>query len=91
MERAVQAEMERDVARHEAAMARLEIDAMSNARAQVEAKLARVRHILVATKDARLKADSELDAAQQALVAAEEARRKAEEENGRLTDERLSC
>ena len=37
-----------------------------------------------------MKADSERDAAQQALVAAEEARQKAEEENGRLTDKRLS-
>ena len=79
-----------DAARHEAAMARLEIDAMSGTRAQVEAKLARVRDVLVAAEDARLKADSERDAAQQALVAAEEARRKADEENGHLTDERLS-
>ena len=37
-----------------------------------------------------MKADSERDPVQQALVAAEEARRKADEENGRLTDERLS-
>ena len=45
---------------------------------------------MVATKDARLKADSKCDVAQKALVAAEEARQKADEENGRLTDERLS-
>ena len=38
----------------------------------------------------RLKAESELDFVQQALTAVKEACRKAEEENGRLTDERLS-
>ena len=38
-----------------------------------------------------LQEDSERDAAQQSLVAVEKARRKAEEENGRLTDERLSA
>ena len=63
MERAVRAETERDAARHEAVMAWLEIDAMSGARAQVEAELARVRDVLIATEDARLKADSERDAA----------------------------
>ena len=87
MERVVRAETERDAARHEAAMARLEIDAMSGARAQVEAKLARVRDVLVAAEDACLKADSKGEAAQQALAAAEEARRKADEENSRLMDE----
>ena len=78
MGRAVRAETERDATRHEAAIARLEIDAMSGAQAHVEAELARVRHILVAVEVARLKADSERDAAQQALVAAEEARQKAD-------------
>ena len=90
MERAVRAKTERDAARHEAAMARLEIDAMNGARAQVEVELARVRDVLVAAENARLKADSERDAAQQALVIAEEARRKANEEDSRLIDERLS-
>ena len=90
MERAVRAEAERDAARHEVAMDRLETEAMSVARAQVEAELARVRRVSVAAEDTRSKADSERDAAQQALVTAEEARRKAEEENGCLTDERLS-
>ena len=82
--------MKRNAARHEATMAQLEIEAMSGARAQVEAKLARVQGVLAAAKDVRLKADFERDASQQALVVVEEARRKAEEENGRLTDERLS-
>ena len=90
MERAVWAEAERDVARHEATMARLEIEAMSDARALVEGELAVVRRVSAVVEDARLKEDSQRDAAQQALVAAEEARPKAEEENGRLTDERLS-
>ena len=91
MERAVRAETERDAAQHEAAMARLEIDAMSGALAQLEAELALVRHILVITKDARLKSDSDRDAAQQALVVAEETRRKADDENGRLTYENCLC
>ena len=41
-EREVRVETELDVARHEATMARLEIDAMSGAWAQVEAELAHV-------------------------------------------------
>ena len=90
MERAVRVKTKRDAARHEAAMARLEIYALSGARAQVEAELARIRDVLVATEDARLKANSEREAAQQALVATEEAHRKADEENSRLMDERLS-
>ena len=88
--RVVRAETERDAARHEAAMARLKIDVVSGAQAQVEVELAYVRDALVDAEDARLKADSKRDAACQALVTAEEARRKAKEENGRLTDERLS-
>ena len=63
IERAVRGETERDAARHEAAMVRLEINSMSGARVQVEAELARVRDVLVAAEDARLKADSERDAA----------------------------
>ena len=86
VERAIRAKEERDAARHEAAMAQLEIEAMSGARAKVKAELARIWHVSAAAEDARLKADSEHDAARQALVAAEEAHQKAEEENGRLTD-----
>ena len=63
---------------------------MSGARAQVEAKLVRFRGVSVAAEDTQLKEDSKCDAAQQALVAAEEARWKVKEENGRLTNERLS-
>ena len=74
MERTVKAEGKRDVARHEAAMARLEIEAMSVARAQVEAELASIRCVSVAAEDVWLKADSEGDATQQALVIGEEAR-----------------
>ena len=58
MERVARAEAERDAAWNEAAMARLEIEAMSGARAQVEVELAHVRGISAATEDARLKADS---------------------------------
>ena len=63
MERAVRAETERDAARHEADMARLEIDSMSCAQAQVEGELSCVQDVLVAAEDARLKANSEHDAA----------------------------
>ena len=62
MERAVQAETERDAGRHEAAMDRLEIDALNGTRAQVEVDLAYVWDVLVATEDARLKEDSEHEA-----------------------------
>ena len=40
VKRATRAEAERDAARHEVAMARLDIDAESSARAQVESELA---------------------------------------------------
>ena len=73
VERVVRVEEERDSARHEAAMARLEIEAMSGAQAQVEAELVRVQGVSTATEDARLKVDSERDVAQHALVSAEEA------------------
>ena len=42
VDRAVRAEAERDAARHEVAMTRLEIEEAGNARAQVESELARV-------------------------------------------------
>ena len=63
MERAVRVKTEKDAARHEPAMARLEIDAMNSARAQVEAELAGVWDVLVPAEDARLKVESERDAA----------------------------
>ena len=84
------AEEERDAARHETAMARLEIEAVGNARAPVESELSRVQCALTTSEGGWLKAESELEFLQQALAAAKEACRKAEEENGRLTDERLS-
>ena len=42
-------------------MARLDIKAASNARAQVEYELARVQHALVASEDVWRKVESELD------------------------------
>ena len=82
--------MERDVARHEMVMARLEIDVVGSSRAHMESKLSRVQCALVASKDARRKTESELDVAQQALAASREACQTAEEEANRLTDERVS-
>ena len=46
VDRAAQAEAERDAARHEAAMVRLETDATGSARAQIESELARVQSAL---------------------------------------------
>ena len=90
VERAVHAEKERDAARHEVAMGRLEIDAAGNAQAQMESVLARVQSALATLKDARQKVESELDRAQQALAVFGEVGRKVEEEVSRLTDERVS-
>ena len=60
VERVVRAELERDAAHHEVAMARLETD---NAQAQMESKLARVQRTLAASEDTRRKVESELDGA----------------------------
>ena len=90
VERAAQAEAERDAARHEAAMAKLEIEGVVNTLAQMESKLTRVQRALVVVESARLKVESERDTAQQALSLDGEACTKAEEENSRLTDKRLS-
>ena len=86
-ERATCAEAEIDVARHEVAMARLEIDEVGNARVQMESELGRVQCALATFEDARRKVESELDVAQQALATCGEACRTAEEEASRLTDE----
>ena len=89
-ERAAQAEADRDAARHEAAMAKLEIEGTVNTRAQVESELTRVQHALAVAEGARMKAESEREATQKALSLAREACTKVEEESSRLTDEQLS-
>ena len=71
-------------------MVRLEIEAAGSARAQVELELSRVQSALSISKGGRLKAESELGSIKQALVATKEACRRVEEENGHLTDERMS-
>ena len=58
-ERAAWAEAERDGARHEATMDKLQIEWAVNARAQVESELARVQRALAVAENARLKAESE--------------------------------
>ena len=92
VKRAVRVEAERDAARHEVVMARLEIEAAGRAQAQVqvESELARVQLALASSEDSRRKVESELDGAQQALTASGEAWRKAEEEVSLLIDERVS-
>ena len=89
-ERAARAKAERDMARHEAAMAKLEIEGVVNARAQMESDLTQVQRALAVVESAYLKAESEREVAQKALSLAGEACTKAEEENIRLTDEQLS-
>ena len=64
VEREIRAKVERDAARHNVAMARLDIEAAGSTRAQVESELARVQHALVALEDARWKVESELDGVQ---------------------------
>ena len=88
--RAARAEAERDAARHEAMMAKLEIEGVVNTRAHIESELARVQRALAVAKSARLKAESEREVAKKALSLAGEAYTKAEEENNRLTNERIS-
>ena len=51
VERAILAEAERDVARRDVAMARLDIEAVGSARAQAEFKLAHVQIALVSLED----------------------------------------
>ena len=89
-ERVTRVEAERDVARHELVMARLEIDAAGSARAQMEYELAQVQRALATSEDARRKMESKLDVAQQALVTSKEACRTVDEEVSRLTYERVS-
>ena len=89
-ERAARAEAERDMACHEATMAKLETEAAVNTRAQMESELARVQCALAVAESARLRAESERGVAQKALSIPGEACTKTEEENNRLTDERLA-
>ena len=89
-DRASRAEIEREAVRHEMAMVRLEIKAAGSARVQVELELSRFQSALTISEGGRVKAEFELGSVQQALVATKKACQRVEEENGRLTDERLS-
>ena len=77
-ERAARAKAERDLACHEAAMAKLAIEGAVNTRAQIESELARVQRALALAEEARRRAESEHGAAREALAAAREACKKAE-------------
>ena len=57
------AKAERDAARHEMVMVRLETEAAGNARAQVELEMSLVQCTLTTANGGRLKAESELDSA----------------------------
>ena len=54
------AEAERDSARHDASMARMDADAIGSARAKVESELARVQNALAVVEKARLKEEDEV-------------------------------
>ena len=57
IERAAQAEAEKDAARHEDSMASIDADAAGSARVKVESELARVQNALAASEEARRKAE----------------------------------
>ena len=59
VEKVAQAEAERDAARHEASMARMDADAAGSARAKVESELARVQNTLAVSEEARRKTEDE--------------------------------
>ena len=50
VERATRAEAERDVARHEVAMTRLEIDSAGSARAQMESELGQIQRAIATSE-----------------------------------------
>ena len=89
-ERAARAEFERDVAWHEAAMAKLVTEGAVNTRVQIESELARVQRALALAEEARRRAEFEHGDAQEALATAGEACKKAEEENDHLADEKFA-
>ena len=64
-DKASRAKAERDVARHETVMARLETEVAGNARAQVESELPRVQCALATSEGGRLKAESKLNSVRQ--------------------------
>ena len=82
-ERAARAEVERDMACHEAAMAKLETEGVVNTRVQMESELARVQSALVLAEEARRTAEFEHGATREAL-------KKVDEENGHLADEKVA-
>ena len=51
------AEVERDVARHEASMACMDADAMRSAKEKVESEFARVQNALAVVEEARRKTE----------------------------------
>ena len=59
VERMARAEAEKDATRHDALMARMNVDAAGSARAKVESELARVRNALAVVEEARWKEDDE--------------------------------
>ena len=60
VENMVQAEAERDAARHDALMARMDVDTAGSAKAKVESELARVQNALAVAKKARRKAEDKV-------------------------------
>ena len=59
VEKMTRVEAERDTARHDASMARMDANATGSAKAKVESLLARVQNALMLAKEARRKAKDE--------------------------------
>ena len=59
VEKMARADVERDTARHDASMARMDADAAGNARAKVDSELDRVQNALAAVEKTRRKAEDE--------------------------------
>ena len=57
VERAARAEVERDIARHEAVMSKLATEGAVNTRVQIESELAQVQSALVLAEEARQRAE----------------------------------
>ena len=60
VERMAQAEAERDIARHDALMDRMDVVMAGIAKAKVESELARVQNSLAVAEEARRKVDDEV-------------------------------
>ena len=59
IEKVAQVEAKKDAARHDALMARMDVDAAKSARVKVESELSRIQNALAVVEEARWKAENE--------------------------------